>query len=141
MSVKPRTATPKAAAKTVSKTAAKVSPGTAKDPREDGFRAFQLPADHPGFVTGGRVMGGKIGVLFLSAKRVIDWPAALWQPILQGIILSIRPGKKGKDYASIWNTEKNEGPLLTITRSQAEKLAEELAPHSERVIVDFAMRY
>jgi protoporphyrin/coproporphyrin ferrochelatase len=137
-------------------------PATAKDTRADAFRAFALPADHPGFVTGGRVMGGKVGVLvlnlgtpdatsywpmrrylseFLSDKRVIDWPAAVWQPILQGIILSVRPGKKGKDYASIWNNERNEGPLLSITRSQAEKLAEELAQYSDKIIVDFAMRY
>ncbi|MGL5116927.1 MAG: ferrochelatase [Beijerinckiaceae bacterium] len=126
------------------------------DPREETFRAFRLPGDHP------RVMGGKVGVLvlnlgtpdgtdywsmrrylseFLSDKRVIDWPAAVWQPILQGIILSIRPGAKGKDYASIWNNEKNEGPLLTITRSQTEKLAEELSMISDRIVVDFAMRY
>jgi protoporphyrin/coproporphyrin ferrochelatase len=130
--------------------------------REEANRAFQLPADHPGFVTGGRVMGGKVGVLvlnlgtpdatsywpmrrylsqFLSDKRVIDWPAAVWQPILQGIILSIRPSRKGRDYATIWNNERNEGPLLSITRSQSEKLAAELAEHSDKIIVDFAMRY
>ena len=126
------------------------------DPRDTSFRAFQLPTDHP------RVMGGKIGILvlnlgtpdgtdywsmrrylseFLSDKRVIDWPAAVWQPILQGIILSIRPSKKGKDYDTIWNHEKNEGPLLTITRSQAEKLAAELSLISDKIVVDFAMRY
>jgi ferrochelatase len=127
-----------------------------RDQREEANRAFKLPGDHP------RVMGGKIGVLvlnlgtpdgtdywsmrrylseFLSDKRVIDWPAAVWQPILQGIILSIRPGRKGKDYDTIWNKERNEGPLLTITRSQAEKLASELSMLSDRIIVDFAMRY
>jgi protoporphyrin/coproporphyrin ferrochelatase len=127
-----------------------------RDPREGANRAFKLPGDHP------RVMGGKVGVLvlnlgtpdgtdywsmrrylseFLSDKRVIDWPAAVWQPILQGIILSIRPGRKGKDYDTIWNKEKNEGPLLTITRSQSEKLAAELGVLSDKIIVDFAMRY
>ncbi len=132
-----------------------IRPGE-KDPRESAFRAFQLPGDHP------RVMGGKVGVLvlnlgtpdgtdywsmrrylseFLSDKRVIDWPAAVWQPILQGIILSIRPSRKGKDYESIWNKERNEGPLLTITRSQTEKLAAELALLSDKIVVDFAMRY
>jgi ferrochelatase len=126
------------------------------DPREAEFRKLKLPGDHP------RVMGGKVGVLllnlgtpdgtdywsmrrylseFLSDKRVIDWPAALWQPILQGIILTTRPGRKGKDYASIWNNERNEGPLLTFTRSQAEKLAADIGMMSDRVIVDFAMRY
>jgi protoporphyrin/coproporphyrin ferrochelatase len=127
-----------------------------RDPREASYRALKLPGDHP------RVMGGKIGVLvlnlgtpdgtdywsmrrylseFLSDKRVIDWPAVLWQPILQGIILSIRPSRKGRDYASIWNTDRNESPLLTITRSQAEKLQAELSVLSDNVIVDFAMRY
>ncbi len=72
---------------------------------------------------------------------MIDWPAAIWQPILQGIILSIRPSRKGKDYESIWNKERNEGPLLTITRSQTEKLAAELAMLSDKIVVDFAMRY
>jgi protoporphyrin/coproporphyrin ferrochelatase len=129
---------------------------TKQDPRDSTFRAFKLPTDHP------RVMGGKVGVLvlnlgtpdgtdywsmrrylseFLSDKRVIDWPAAVWQPILQGIILSIRPSRKGKDYDTIWNHEKNEGPLLTITRSQAEKLAMELSGVSDKIVVDFAMRY
>jgi protoporphyrin/coproporphyrin ferrochelatase len=128
----------------------------AVDPRDESFRAIKLPSDHP------RVMGGKVGVLvlnlgtpdgtdywsmrrylseFLSDKRVIDWPSVLWQPILQGIILSIRPSRKGKDYDTIWNKEKNEGPLLTITRSQCEKLAADLSALSDKIIVDFAMRY
>jgi ferrochelatase len=128
----------------------------ARDGREKDFRAFKLPSDHP------RVLGGKIGVLllnlgtpdatdywsmrrylsqFLSDKRVIDWPSWLWQPILQGIILTTRPGRKGKDYDTIWNKDRNEGPLLTITRSQAERLADELRGLSDQLIVDFAMRY
>jgi protoporphyrin/coproporphyrin ferrochelatase len=60
---------------------------------------------------------------------------------LQGIVLAVRPGRKGKDYETVWNKERNEGPLLTITRSQAEKLAAALAQLSPRIVVDFAMRY
>ena len=41
----------------------------------------------------------------------------------------------------IWNREKNESPLKTITRSQAEKLAGILEPLGKHVIVDWAMRY
>jgi ferrochelatase len=118
-------------------------------------RAVRLPADHA------PVVAGKIGVLlvnlgtpegtsywpmrrylseFLSDRRVIEWSPLFWQPILQGIVLSVRPKKSGRLYASIWNRERNESPLRTFTRAQAEKLAAELAGETE-VIVDWAMRY
>ena len=62
--------------------------------------------------------------------------------MLNGIILRIRPRRKARDYRKIWNQERNESPLKTITRSQAEKLAGDAgglwAPH---VVVDWAMRY
>jgi protoporphyrin/coproporphyrin ferrochelatase len=77
---------------------------------------------------------------FLSDRRVIEVPRVIWWPILNLIILTRRPGKKGKDYASVWNHERDEGPLKTITRGQAEKLAQTLAGHPN-VIVDWAMRY
>ena len=77
---------------------------------------------------------------FLSDRRVIEWSPLFWQPILQGIVLSVRPKKSGALYASIWNKERNELPLRTFTRAQAEKLAVELAGETE-VIVDWAMRY
>lgn len=77
---------------------------------------------------------------FLSDKRVIEVPRWKWWPILNLIILTVRPGRKGKDYATIWNNERNEGPLKTITRSQAEKLAQRFAGES-RIEIDWAMRY
>jgi ferrochelatase len=77
---------------------------------------------------------------FLSDERVIEEPKWKWWPILNLIILTVRPGRKGRDYATIWNNERNEGPLKTITRSQAQNLASRLADHP-RVIVDWAMRY
>ena len=53
-----------------------------------------------------------------------------------------RPSRKGKDYASVWNNERDEGPLKTITRSQTEQLAARLsAEHGERLVFDWAMRY
>jgi protoporphyrin/coproporphyrin ferrochelatase len=76
---------------------------------------------------------------FLSDRRVIEEPRLKWWLILNLIILTVRPGRKGKDYARIWNNEKDEGPLKTITRAQAEKLAAMLA--DERILVDWAMRY
>ncbi len=56
---------------------------------------------------------------FLSDRRVIETPRWIWWPILNLIILTTRPSKKGKDYASIWNNERNEGPLKTITARSA----------------------
>ncbi|WP_420968768.1 ferrochelatase [Bradyrhizobium sp. B120] len=77
---------------------------------------------------------------FLSDPRVIENQGLLWKLILNGIILRVRPARKARDYLKIWNTEKNESPLKTITRSQAEKLAEAIADH-DHVVVDWAMRY
>jgi len=91
---------------------------------------------------------------FLSDKRVIEWPGIIWQPILQLIVLTVRPKKSGAAYARIWNTAKNESPLRSYTRSQAEKLAalfrqkgagapegaENRAARTE-LDIDWAMRY
>lgn len=113
------------------------------------------PPGHP------PVAGGRIGVLllnlgtpdgtdywsmrrylkqFLSDRRVIEVPRWKWWPILNLVILTVRPGRKGRDYASIWNKERDEGPLKTITRSQAERLAHALQGDA-RIVVDWAMRY
>ena len=114
-----------------------------------------LPAEHP------TVKHGKIGVLlinlgtpdatdyfsmrrylkeFLSDQRVIEENPVIWWFILNGIILSKRPFSSGEAYKSIWNKEKNESPLKTISRSQAEKVANEVANNQE-IIVDWGMRY
>ncbi len=77
---------------------------------------------------------------FLSDKRVIEWPRALWLPILHGIVLNTRPKKSGAAYASIWNKELDESPLRTFTRSQADKLATSLADF-DHIQVNWAMRY
>ncbi|MGO4736094.1 ferrochelatase [Bosea sp. 2KB_26] len=117
----------------------------------------KLPSDHR------PLRGSRIGVLlmnlgtpegtsywpmraylkeFLSDRRVIETSRWVWWPLLNLIILTTRPGRKGKDYASIWNKERDEGPLKTITRSQTEQLAERLKSYAgERVVFDWAMRY
>lgn len=119
-----------------------------------------LPSDHP------RLAPRAVGVLlvnlgtpegtdywsmrrylkeFLSDRRVIETSRLVWWPVLNLIILSTRPQKKGKDYASIWNKERDEGPLKTITRAQSEKLAGRLSSAAERadarIVVDWGMRY
>ncbi|MGX9352481.1 ferrochelatase [Shimia sp. W99] len=115
------------------------------------------PADHP------KVARGKTGILianlgtpddytywpmrrylneFLSDKRVIDYPWWKWQPLLQLIILTKRPFSSGKAYESIWDKERGESPLMTITRNQAEKLAGTMKErYGDQVMVDFCMRY
>src|SRR5512141_845912 len=60
---------------------------------------------------------------FLSDPRVNEDQGLLWKLILNGIILRVRPARKARDYQKIWNTERDESPLKTITRAQAEKLA------------------
>jgi len=78
---------------------------------------------------------------FLSDPRVIENQGLVWQLALNGVILRIRPRRKARDYAKIWNQDKNESPLKTITRAQAEKLAAALASRGRNVVVDWAMRY
>ncbi|WP_213288896.1 ferrochelatase [Bradyrhizobium sp. sGM-13] len=77
---------------------------------------------------------------FLSDPRVIEDQGLVWKAILNGIILRVRPSRKARDYQKIWNAERGESPLKTITRSQAEKLAAAIADR-EHVVVDWAMRY
>ena len=77
---------------------------------------------------------------FLSDPRVIENQGLFWKLVLNGVILRIRPARKARDYRKIWNTEKNESPLKTITRAQADKLALSIADRGH-LVVDWAMRY
>jgi protoporphyrin/coproporphyrin ferrochelatase len=77
---------------------------------------------------------------FLSDPRVIELPRLLWYPILYGFVLTTRPRQSGKKYALIWNKERNESPLRTITRAQSERLAERFAGEPS-VVVEWGMRY
>ena len=76
---------------------------------------------------------------FLSDTRVIETSKWIWQPILQGIILTLRPSKSGEAYKSIWLEESDESPLRKFTRDQSAGLAERVG--SETLVVDWAMRY
>ena len=79
---------------------------------------------------------------FLSDRRVIDYSPLFWQPLLQLIILTKRPFSSGAAYRSIWNQERNESPLLTITRAQSDALRDALhKQYNDQIMVDFAMRY
>jgi ferrochelatase len=78
---------------------------------------------------------------FLSDRRVIETNRVLWWLILNGIVLVKRPSASGAKYRAIWNEEKNESPLRTITRSQVEKIARAFAGKKDWLVVDWAMRY
>ena len=112
-----------------------------------------LPEDHP------RVKPQKTGLLlvnlgtpdatdywsmrrylseFLSDRRIIEMSPLLWQPILQGPILTFRPSKSGAAYKKIWMKDKDKSPLLYYTEQQARLLQDRFG---EDVVVDFAMRY
>ena len=114
-----------------------------------------LPPDHP------KVLPRRVGVLlvnlgtpdatdywsmrrylgeFLSDRRVIEENRIKWWLVLNLIILTFRPARKGRDYDKIWNKERNESFLKTITRSQSDKLAADMSGDT-RVIFDWAMRY
>jgi len=111
------------------------------------------PADHP------EVKKPRVGVLllnlgtpdatdywsmrrflseFLSDRRVIETNPLFWQPLLQGIILSVRPQKSGANYDRIWDRQANDSPLRVITKRQVQELQRRLG---SEVIVDFGMRY
>lgn len=78
---------------------------------------------------------------FLSDPRVIEVNPLIWWPLLNGVILSVRPQKSGRNYDKIWNYERNESPLRSFTRSQADKLRQTFEDADQPVMVDWAMRY
>jgi ferrochelatase len=77
---------------------------------------------------------------FLSDRRVIEVNPVLWWFILNGPVLTKRPFSSGEAYRSIWNNERDESPLRTISRAQSEKLSQALKGN-KRIVVDWAMRY
>lgn len=115
-----------------------------------------FPPDHP------PVAFGRIGVLlvnlgtpdaadsasvrrylreFLSDRRVIEANPLLWRIILETIILPLRPKRSAAAYRVIWDVARDESPLRTVTRDQAEALAARLLARDARILVDHAMRY
>lgn len=57
---------------------------------------------------------------FLSDPLVVDYPRWLWNPLLEGIILKVRPPKSARLYQRIWQDDGS--PLLAHMRSIAAKL-------------------
>ena len=73
---------------------------------------------------------------FLSDPRVIEIPAFFWKPILNLLILNIRPRTTAANYAKVWTADGS--PITAITKAQAAALAGRFGPN---VIVDWGMRY
>lgn len=73
---------------------------------------------------------------FLSDRRVIDLPAALWRPILELGVLRVRPSRSAAKYRSVWSPDGS--PLMVHTRAQAAALRAALGDRAE---VAIAMRY
>ena len=76
---------------------------------------------------------------FLGDPRVVEIPAAIWKPILHGVILRTRPAVSAKKYESVWMPEGS--PLLVWTQRQAQLLQEWLQARNHAVTVRAAMRY
>ena len=76
---------------------------------------------------------------FLSDTRVIEIPKILWQIILRGIILQIRPSRSAKMYKSIWTKEGS--PLLKISKKQIYLVKEKLRKVYPNTVFSLAMRY
>lgn len=76
---------------------------------------------------------------FLSDPRVIEIPQWIWQFILQGIILRIRPRKLVPRYAGIWL--ENGSPLTVYSQAQADRVQDLLTGQGHNVQVVLAMRY
>ncbi|MDC4232383.1 ferrochelatase [Actinomyces sp. B33] len=73
---------------------------------------------------------------FLSDRRVIEMSPLLWRPILEGIILRVRPARTAEKYRTVWMDEGS--PLMHYTRSQARLLQDALGGAA---VVRPAMRY
>jgi len=77
---------------------------------------------------------------FLSDPRIVAIPRILWQIILHGIVLRVRPKRSAQAYRSIWTDEGS--PLLTISKRQAAAIEENLKPRLKgKVSFALGMRY
>ena len=76
---------------------------------------------------------------FLSDRRVVEIPWALWWPILQGVILPFRPRVSAAKYAAIWTDQGS--PLMVHSQQQALLLRGYLGDRGIDADVVLAMRY
>ena len=72
---------------------------------------------------------------FLSDRRVVDYPAWLWQPLLRGVILPLRSRRSARLYQRIWTDQGS--PLLVESEKQRARLQAALGD-SHRVVLGMA---
>ena len=72
---------------------------------------------------------------FLSDRRVVDYPAWLWQPLLRGVILPLRSRRSAKLYQRIWTPQGS--PLLVESEKQRARLQTRLGDQY-RVVLGMA---
>jgi protoporphyrin/coproporphyrin ferrochelatase len=63
---------------------------------------------------------------FLGDPMVVDWPAFAWRPILDAVVLRVRPPRVAKLYASIWTADG--APLRAGTERIVERIVDLLGP-------------
>jgi ferrochelatase len=73
---------------------------------------------------------------FLSDRRVVDLPPALWRPFLEGVVLRTRPKRSAALYRNVWTPEGS--PLRTYGEAQARGVAARLG---DGFRVELGMRY
>lgn len=83
---------------------------------------------------------------FLSDPRVVEIPAAIWKPILHGLILRVRPARSARKYAAIWTEDGS--PLAVHSAKQRSFLLGYLGQRlkkaglpSDLARVELGMRY
>jgi protoporphyrin/coproporphyrin ferrochelatase len=77
---------------------------------------------------------------FLSDRRVIDTPRAIWLPLLYGVVLPFRPFKTGRNYRKIWMAEGS--PLAVYSKRLAQKIDTSLRQSlGGSVLTQLAMTY
>lgn len=77
---------------------------------------------------------------FLADKRVIDYPRWFWIPLLNQVILRIRPARSAQLYENIWQAEGS--PLLLAMENIALKLETLITQTTDRETkVTIGMRY
>jgi protoporphyrin/coproporphyrin ferrochelatase len=77
---------------------------------------------------------------FLSDPRVVEIPRGLWLPVLNGVVLNLRPRKSAQKYATIWTPEGS--PLKVHSEKQVKLLRGWLGQAGyPDILVEYAMRY
>lgn len=75
---------------------------------------------------------------FLSDPRVVALPRWLWLPLLNGVVLQVRPRRSARLYEGVWTPEGS--PLLVFAQRQLQALRARFAD-DRRLVFALGMRY